>query len=80
MAPVNWLRLGDTNTTFFHKYATKRNNNNLICGLLNTNGSLASEKDTTKAIARPYFQELFTSSNNQIYDSFVKWSAQVNFE
>lgn len=32
-ARANWLRMGDKNTSFFHKFASQRKRMNRICGL-----------------------------------------------
>lgn len=64
-ARVNWLRLSDKNTAFFHKNATQRKKSNLIQGLQKADGSLATEGDAMESIARSYFHDLSRSSNAQ---------------
>ncbi|KAA3458179.1 reverse transcriptase [Gossypium australe] len=58
-ARVNWLRLGDKNTSFFHNHATQRRQQNRIRSLQNRTGEETEDMHEMAEIARNYFQELF---------------------
>lgn len=60
-ARANWLRSGDKNTTFFHKFVTQRMRTNRIVGLQVVNGRLTNDVFGMEETARGYFRELFTS-------------------
>lgn len=42
-AKVNWLKIGDKNTSFFHRFASQRRRVNRIRGLQRRDGSLATD-------------------------------------
>lgn len=58
-----WAREGDKNTRFFHAKATKRRCNNLISGLLNSEGVWQERVEDIERIIQTYFGELFQTSN-----------------
>ncbi|KAA3463501.1 reverse transcriptase [Gossypium australe] len=60
-ARVNWLQMGDKNTSFFHKYASQRRRINRIRGLQRSDGSIATDESEIEEIARVYFSTLFES-------------------
>ncbi|KAH1105951.1 hypothetical protein J1N35_009719 [Gossypium stocksii] len=59
-ARVNWLHMGDRNTTFFHRWASFRRKKNRIKGLMDENGCWVSEPEGISKVATDYFKELFT--------------------
>ncbi|MBA0678190.1 hypothetical protein Goari_019550, partial [Gossypium aridum] len=59
-ACVNWLRLGDKNTTFFHRYVLTRRKTNLANRLERTDGTKASSEEEIGEIATNFFHHLFT--------------------
>lgn len=59
-----WLREGDQNTRFFHKYASRRKKNNSIVGLRNKNGDWVDSVQGVQDIITDYFSELFLSSRS----------------
>ncbi|KAH1047687.1 hypothetical protein J1N35_038471 [Gossypium stocksii] len=73
-ARVNWLRLGDRNTAFFHKSATYRRRKNMIRGLENEDGILISDEEEVSNMAIEYFKDLFSSKQvsncDSLFDSF----------
>lgn len=54
-----WLREGDQNTKFFHKYATGRKKANQLIGLQDSNGEWQENKEDIRNIIVDYFLELF---------------------
>ncbi|XP_016747215.2 uncharacterized protein [Gossypium hirsutum] len=74
-ARVNWLRIGDRNTTFFHKSATHRRRKNRIKGLENEVGKLITDEHEITILATKYFKELFSSkpvkSHDRLFESFL---------
>ncbi|KAA3478618.1 reverse transcriptase [Gossypium australe] len=61
-AKANWLKLGDRNSAFFHKYALTRRRINSINRLETEKGQEVSDDSEIGDIAYRYFQKLFTSS------------------
>ncbi|KAH1098558.1 hypothetical protein J1N35_015479 [Gossypium stocksii] len=70
-ARVNWLKMGDRNTSFFHKFASQRRRINHIRGLLRDDGSLATDSVETEIIARDYFSDLFASRGVGNFDHIL---------
>ncbi|GMJ04188.1 hypothetical protein HRI_004088000 [Hibiscus trionum] len=62
-ARVNWLRHGDRNSSFFHKWASVRKKKNTISKLQNDDGVWFSEDTEMLNLVGSYFQKLFTSSD-----------------
>ncbi|KAH1030127.1 hypothetical protein J1N35_046062 [Gossypium stocksii] len=58
---VNWLKMGDKNTSFFHKFAIQRRCTNRIRGLQRSDGSMASDYVEIETMIRNYFADLFKS-------------------
>ncbi|XP_074354363.1 uncharacterized protein LOC141693242 [Apium graveolens] len=58
-----WLREGDKNTKFFHKYATGRRKNNQIKKLKDKNGVWTDSKEGIQQVVTEYFMELFTTAS-----------------
>lgn len=57
-----WLREGDQNTKFFHKYATGRKHKNQLLKLQDSNGEWHENKEGIRNIIVEYFSDLFKSS------------------
>lgn len=79
-AKLNWLKLGDKNTTFFHGQATQRQRKNLINKLQNDNGCETGDLQEMESIARSYFQTLFTLGNQRNYDCLLSGTDRCVFE
>lgn len=62
-ARANWLKLGDRNNAFFHKYAFQRQKMNEIKNLEASDGRFYSALDDLDVIARNFFMDLFTSTS-----------------
>ncbi|KAA3474108.1 reverse transcriptase [Gossypium australe] len=75
-ARVNWLKLGDRNTAFFHNIATQKRRQNCIQKLQDSDGRETGEQQEMAEIARTYFQELFKTEEEGQYDHIltgVEW-------
>ncbi|XP_052490777.1 uncharacterized protein LOC128043023 [Gossypium raimondii] len=59
---ANWLRLGNKNTAFFHKYASTRKKKNNIRSLKRGDGMITNTNDELGKLAMVYFQNLFSSN------------------
>ncbi|KAK5824528.1 hypothetical protein PVK06_019304 [Gossypium arboreum] len=66
-ARVNWLKLGDRNTSFFHKHASQCRSRNFIQCLQYEDGRGTNDESIMEELARNYFQKLFSS--NGVRDS-----------
>ncbi|XP_074352478.1 uncharacterized protein LOC141691607 [Apium graveolens] len=56
-----WLREGDRNSSFFHKYATTRKEHNKIKKLKDKHGEWKEENAEIQEVITKYFTELFSS-------------------
>uniref|UniRef100_A0A803PRW0 Reverse transcriptase domain-containing protein n=1 Tax=Cannabis sativa TaxID=3483 RepID=A0A803PRW0_CANSA len=66
-----WLREGDQNSSYFHKAATIRKQNNRISALKDANGHWVTWETGLAQVVDNYFHGLFTSANtscNEIID------------
>ena len=61
---VSWLREGDRNSKFYHACASQRKRTNTIVGLRDPNGIWQESHFGISNTAIDYFNNLFTSSNN----------------
>ncbi|GMI91034.1 hypothetical protein HRI_002772700 [Hibiscus trionum] len=61
-ARANWLRNGDKNTSFFHRYASYRKKKNRVEHLLDDMGNSIDSTDELLNLATNYFSELFHSN------------------
>ncbi|KAA3484468.1 reverse transcriptase [Gossypium australe] len=59
-ARVNWLQLGDKNTTYFHNCATARKRANFINKLVGDDGRELTRESEIQEEAKIYFENLFT--------------------
>lgn len=62
-AKLNWLKLRDKNTTFFHSQATQRRKKNMIKSLQSEHGRATENLQEMEKNARSYFQSLFSLEN-----------------
>ena len=62
LAKVQWLRLGDRNTKYFHSKASKRKKKNMILSLEDEEGNWCNTKEGIANIAISYFKKLYTTS------------------
>uniref|UniRef100_A0A803QR81 Reverse transcriptase domain-containing protein n=1 Tax=Cannabis sativa TaxID=3483 RepID=A0A803QR81_CANSA len=71
---VQWLRLGDKNTRYFHHFASSRRAKNKITSLLCPDGSLVTDTEALVRTIEHYFEQLFTSQNPDVSytDSKIK--------
>ncbi|KAA3488219.1 reverse transcriptase [Gossypium australe] len=61
-ARANWLKVGDKNSTFFHKFASSWRKRNTISRLQLEDGGKATEDSKMAEVATLYFQKLFMSN------------------
>lgn len=61
-ARANWLKAGDKNTSFFHKYASQRRSKNRIKTLISNESREIIDEIGMHALAREYFSNLFSSN------------------
>ncbi|XP_074336019.1 uncharacterized protein LOC141673184 [Apium graveolens] len=62
-AKQHWLREGDKNTRFIHKFASTRRRNNKIDRIKNIEGNWQESVEGVQSVIEGYFTELFKSSN-----------------
>ncbi|KAG6783513.1 hypothetical protein POTOM_012962 [Populus tomentosa] len=71
---VQWLQLGDKNTTFFHKSLLHRQVRNVIHNLQDDNGTLVHDPEDIGKMASTYFENLLTAThptlNTEVTDIF----------
>ncbi|KAA3489038.1 reverse transcriptase [Gossypium australe] len=63
-ARINWLKLGDRNTSFFHKQASLRKKRNLVQKLQLDDERETKEIEEMKEIAQAYFVKLFSNGSH----------------
>ncbi|KAA3459956.1 reverse transcriptase [Gossypium australe] len=61
-ARANWLKVGDKNSAFFHKFASTHRKQNTISRLQLEDGGESSDDSQMAEAATSYFQELFMSN------------------
>lgn len=57
-----WLRDGDSNTRFFHKFASTRKDHNRISRLKDDNGEWQETEEGIQTVITQYFENLFCST------------------
>lgn len=67
---IDWLRLGDKNTKFFHTATLVRRARNKVERLQNEDGSWVTDNEVMKNMAVHYYEELF-SRDAKAGDSFI---------
>ncbi|MBA0855473.1 hypothetical protein Goshw_014375, partial [Gossypium schwendimanii] len=70
-ARINWLKLGDRNTTVFHKQTTQKRKQNLIHKMQFEEGRETEEIKEMKEIARSYFMKLFSVGRQDNYEKIL---------
>jgi hypothetical protein len=58
---VNWLKLGDKNTSYFHNFASSRRSRNRIKGLRDQSGAMMEGTNQLKPMISDCFAGLFTT-------------------
>jgi len=61
---VHWLKDGDKNTSFFHKYASERKRRNRIRRLVKEDG-VAVEEEEMKNMISNFYSDLFTATQGE---------------
>lgn len=62
-AKQHWLREGDRNTRFFHRYASTRKKNNKVEKIKNAEGEWQVTTEGVRKVIEEYFGELFKAVN-----------------
>ncbi|XP_017629171.1 uncharacterized protein LOC108472176 [Gossypium arboreum] len=74
-ARVNWLHIGDRNTSFFHRCVSNRKKMNMIRVLLNGAGTWVMDFGKVLKFATDYFKDLFSSTEigdcDRLFESSV---------
>ncbi|KAH1130704.1 hypothetical protein J1N35_002082 [Gossypium stocksii] len=60
-ARVDWLKIGDNNTWFFHRSTSQQKQLNRVSCLIQDNGHLAEDKAELVDVTTTYFEHLFAS-------------------
>lgn len=68
-ARLNWLKVGDRNTAYFHAHVLQRRQKNLIHGLYDTNGIWRFNLQDIQGIALNYFQNFYPSQSTSDFSS-----------
>lgn len=79
-AQVNWLKLGDMNTTFFHSQATQKKRKNFIWIIQNEDGKEMEVVREMEVIARSYFSNLFLARERGNYEYLLLGIDRCVFE
>ena len=74
---IQWLQDGDRNTQFFHSKASERHRHNYIKGLYNIEGRWCTDERNMVDTVVDFYQELFTSSNPNNFDTILEQIPQV---
>lgn len=65
-ARVDWLKLGDSNTKFFHAYTKMRRNTNAIHRLIRSDGSVCMGQEMIKLEILDFYKELMGSATDEL--------------
>ncbi|XP_075662742.1 uncharacterized protein LOC142632200 [Castanea sativa] len=65
---VLWAKFGNRNFKFLHSHASQRKRKNLIHKIQDTHGQWRTDKDEIADCLVHYYQELFSTTNNQFCD------------
>ncbi|XP_074374021.1 uncharacterized protein LOC141714399 [Apium graveolens] len=74
-AKQHWLREGDKNTRFFHRFASTRRKNNKLERIKNAEGEWQETKEGVHGVITEYFTDLFQARN---VDGCLSEYEQVN--
>lgn len=81
-AKQHWLREGDKNTRFFHRFASTRRQNNKLDRIKDANGEWQETTIGVQNVIEEYFTSLFMSSNTDgkliEYESVTQVSGPAN--
>ncbi|XP_039020353.1 uncharacterized protein LOC120152142 [Hibiscus syriacus] len=65
-ARANWLKNGDNNTSFSHRFASNKKKNNQIKALETEDGEMMDESKNMGKLANEYFLDLFHSNTHDL--------------
>ena len=80
---VNWMLLGDSNTSFFHISTLVRRKRNFITAIMSNTGEWVHDERGVKEVIRNGFAKLFTTSHSSSALSFPagsSWQARLTDE
>jgi hypothetical protein len=58
---IDWLKLGDQNTFYFHNFASHRKKSNRVKKLMNDSGMWIEDENQLAGLAEDYFTNLFNA-------------------
>lgn len=68
---VNWLKMGDKNTRFFHLTTVHRRQRNQVAKLKDENGTWQTEQDCIAKIIKGHFQSLYSAPPDREIEDVV---------
>lgn len=68
---VNWLKMGDKNTRFFHLTTVHRRQRNQVAKLKDGNGVWQTEQDCIADIIKGHFQKLYSPPQNRNVEEVI---------
>jgi hypothetical protein len=71
-AKVHWLKHGDRNTKYFHRFASERRKNNRIRRLVREDGEVVTDEDGILSLVTSYYRSLFTTNEGDRYDELLQ--------
>lgn len=73
-----WLMEGDTNSRFFHAYATTRKKKNSINHLVDDNGVVVTEHEGMCRVVEEYFVKLFSQDDMPREENFLSYDTVIS--
>ncbi|OMO64558.1 hypothetical protein CCACVL1_21676 [Corchorus capsularis] len=67
-----WIKEGDRNTSFFHKFASNRKAENSVLRIQGLDGIWKTDQEEIEGIFVAYFEKLFTSSRAHMLVDFIE--------
>ncbi|KAL4279285.1 hypothetical protein GQ457_03G012310 [Hibiscus cannabinus] len=71
-ARANWMKSGDRNTSFFHKFASYRRKRNRVDRLVDDSGKVVNSNENLLRVATDYFKKLYQSNGPSNHDQILE--------
>ncbi|KAL4354438.1 hypothetical protein GQ457_06G008040 [Hibiscus cannabinus] len=71
-ARANWMKSGDRNTSFFHKFASYRRKRNRVDRLVDDSGKVVNSNENLLRVASDYFKKLYQSNGPSNHDQILE--------